>query len=143
MALTVDFAKTFANRAAQAPTQGAAQGSTQEDRPKAKFWANVGYPVPEMFEEDGSPVFVSTPIGIPLDNPAKNKKASGNSLFAQKMAAGEALRQKLLQQCMELAPGETKIIGNGPLYLQLRHAKDEVVPSVDESENPFVVDIAL
>lgn len=107
-----------------------------DDRPKAQFWINVGYPVD--VEIDGGTTetrFVSMPMGIPVDTQEELKTNTGNAEWNMLQQARNALVQLLTETGKELKPGEERIVN---LQVQLRRVKDESAQP-DAKSNPFML----
>lgn len=136
--MAVNFERTFGSK--NNNVQG--NGSTKDDRPKAQFWANIGY---EITDGDGNIRFISTPVGIPLDTQEKLKTNSSNREFA----AFQGARNNLLDQLIELAstfePGEERIVcqdENTGLAIQLRRVNEEA-EAIPTDANPYTRKLSL
>lgn len=122
-----------------------ANNSSKDDRPKAQFWLNIGYPVTvkngEGVEEQR---FVSLPTGIPLDTQEPLATNSRNAEFAAFQAARNNLHDQFMAVAAKLQPGEEKIIGLGDsgLALQIRRVNEESAP-VSNGNNPFVAALSF
>ena len=119
--------------------------AAKDDRPKAQFWLNIGYPVTvkngEGVEEQR---FVSLPTGIPLDTQEPLATNSRNAEFAAFQAARNNLHDQFMAVAAKLQPGEEKIIGLGDsgLALQIRRVNEESAP-VSTGQNPFVTALSF
>ena len=83
--------------------------ATKEERPKARFWLNVGF---AGRNQDGSDFVITLPYGIALDT-MERKGASRNSL---------ALLDKLIAVGENIPAGETKVISNqNGLVMSITH----------------------
>lgn len=133
--MTLVFNKTFGNNAA---TKSAAPAAAPSDKPKARFWLNVGYDS-GVVEEDGQSRFVSLPIGIPLDTQNRLPTNSRNDDFASFQAARNDLLDQLMEIANGLQPGEDKVL---KLEVQLRRVNDEQ-PEASISTNKFARKISL
>lgn len=88
---------------------GLNQTVTSTDKPKAKFWLNVGF---AGHNQDGTEFTVTLPYGIALDT-MERKGASRNSL---------ALLDKLIAVGQAIPAGETKVISNqNGLVMSITH----------------------
>lgn len=132
--MTLVFNKTFGNNT----TTKAAPAAAPSDKPKARFWLNVGYDS-GVVEEDGQSRFVSLPIGIPLDTQNRLPTNSRNDDFASFQAARNDLLDQLMEIANGLEPGEDKIL---KLEVQLRRVNDEQ-PEASISTNKFARKVAL
>jgi hypothetical protein len=82
------------------------QSKSSEDRPKAELYLNIGVTIAVPSEETGETenMFISLPLGIPLDT---LKMVNSNSNLAQ---AKNYLIKTLQEQGAQLQPGETIMI---------------------------------
>lgn len=113
---------------------------TKEERPKSKFWLNIGYNVKNGSEDKKSDVFVSLNYGIPLDSVEKLKISGSNKHYQSLLGARNTLLEDLLATAQQMQPGETILIGgddNGGLAIQLRHVNDEAA-EINPDDNPLV-----
>lgn len=113
----------------------AAASAGKQDKPKAKFWLNVG--LTKMV--NGEEVFLSLPFGIPLDTQEVLPENSSNKEFAYRQAARNSLVRQLTEFAETMEAGDDTIID---LEVQLRRVKDEV-PVSTGSDNPYAVDLGL
>lgn len=115
------FSKTFG-----ASNNNAA--ASNSDRPKAKFWLNIGYTAGEG--EDSK--FISLPTGIPLDTQEPLSTKSSNEDFRAMRCAQNDLLEQLIAFAEGLEPGAEGII---QLQVQLRRVKEEAAPiAADENK---------
>ena len=121
-----------------------ATNSSKDDRPKAQFWLNIGYPVTVKTESGEEQRFVSLPTGIPLDTQEALPTNSRNAEFAAFQAARNNLHDQFMAVAAKLQPGEEKIIGLGDsgLALQIRRVNTESAP-VSTEQNPFVAALSF
>ena len=121
-----------------------ATNSSKDDRPKAQFWLNIGYPVTVKTEAGEEQRFVSLPTGIPLDTQEPLATNSRNAEFAAFQAARNNLHDQFMAVAAKLQPGEEKIIGLGDsgLALQIRRVNVESAP-VSTEHNPFVAALSF
>ena len=121
-----------------------ATNSSKDDRPKAQFWLNIGYPVTVKTESGEEQRFVSLPTGIPLDTQEALATNSRNAEFAAFQAARNNLHDQFMAVAAKLQPGEEKIIGLGDsgLALQIRRVNTESAP-VSTEQNPFVAALSF
>jgi hypothetical protein len=115
------------------PTQHG-NATVQQERPKAKYWLNIGYTV----STPNGDTFVSTPYGLALDTMTKCKESSSNEQFSMLQQAKNGLLDQLLEGCANIPAGEDILLGTLPngLEIRIRHAKDEAVPT--SGVNPFM-----
>lgn len=118
--------------------------SSKDDRPKAQFWLNIGYPVTVKTEAGEEQRFVSLPTGIPLDTQEALPTNSRNAEFAAFQAARNNLHDQFMAVAAKLQPGEEKIIslGDSGLALQIRRVNEESAP-VSTEHNPFVAALSF
>ena len=121
-----------------------ATNSSKDDRPKAQFWLNIGYPVTVKTEAGEEQRFVSLPTGIPLDTMEALATNSRNAEFAAFQAARNNLHDQFMAVASQLQPGEEKIIGLGDsgLALQIRRVNEEAAP-IPAGNNPFVAALSF
>ena len=121
-----------------------ATNSSKDDRPKAQFWLNIGYPVTVKNGEGEEQRFVSLPTGIPLDTMEALATNSRNAEFAAFQAARNNLHDQFMAVASQLQPGEEKIIGLGDsgLALQIRRVNEEAAP-IAAGNNPFVTALSF
>lgn len=116
------FSKTFG-----ASNNNAA--SNNAERPKAKFWLNVGYTANEGTEDAK---FISLPTGIPLDTQEPLSTKSSNEDFRAMRCAQNDLLEQLIEFAESLEPGAEGVI---QLQVQLRRVKEETAPiAADENK---------
>ncbi len=89
------------------PAAQAEGGTSKPNRKPATFWVNVGVTVPSM-GDDGGPVFVSLPVGIPLDDLKPAEVKGGNPKWVALQQAKNGLLALIQQQAAALNPGERK-----------------------------------
>lgn len=135
----IDFAKTFGQQA-----NGNVGGNGDKaDLPKAQIWMNVGYVV-ETGNEDQPTMFVSLPVGLPIDTMEAVPVTSRNAGFAQFQSARNNLLKQVQDAAATLEPGEERIIGgeDGGLCIQLRRVNNPVADPGAEG-NGFVRELNL
>ena len=132
----IDFHRTFGVAKPATPVGGKGNSG---DRPKAKFWLNIGYDSGVADESTGGTKFVSLPVGIPLDNNEKLPTNSRNAEFAAFQAARNDLMEQVMAVAGNLAPGEEKLLN---LQIQLRRVNDEAA-EIPVENNPFAKKLAL
>lgn len=110
-----------------------------DDRPRARFWMNIGYDSGVPHENDPEQtVFISLSQGIPLDTMEHQSTAVRNPFIAGIRQAQNDLLDQILEECESLKPGESRIISAGEkgLQIQIRAVSQEL----DEdalADNPF------
>jgi hypothetical protein len=114
----------------------AAETSNKKDRPKAQFWLNVGL----VKEVNGDEVFLSLPLGIPLDTQDALDTRSSNKEFAMMQAARNSIVEQLKEYAETMSPGEDVLID---LKVQLRRVKETTEVSTKPDENPFAINMKL
>ena len=127
---TIDFNRSFGAK----PAASASKGNGNTDRPKSRFWLNVGYSS-GVKGEDGMERFVSLPSGIPLDGHQERLSTNTrNTDYAAFQAARNELLDEILVVAEKLEPGEEKLLN---LQIQLRRVNDEaeVIPA---AQNQFL-----
>lgn len=111
------------------------QGSSK-DRAPTMIWLNVGYK--HVDETTGEEIFVSLPMGLPIDTMQEANVRGKNEDYVQLQQAKNALLTQLLQAAAELAEGETLDVD---LDLQLRRV--ESAPSQQATpDNRFIAAMA-
>lgn len=119
VASSSSFGRTFGQTAAPAAAPAA------QDRPKAKWWLNIGYKVNYPVEGGGTEErLVSLPVGAPLDTQEPIKNNSRNEVYAQFTGARNDLLEQVMERAKQMKPGEVIDL---PLIVQLR--------CVDDAEN--------
>ncbi len=100
------------------------------ERPKAKFWLNIGYTANEGTEDAK---FISLPTGIPLDTQEHVSTKSSNADFRAMRCAQNDLLDQLLAFAEGLEPGDEGVI---QLQVQLRRVKEEEA-DIPANENKY------
>jgi hypothetical protein len=113
-----------------------AAASNKQDKPKANFWLNVGL----LKKVDDGEVFLSLPIGIPLDTQDRLPETSSNKEFAQMQAARNNIMDQLIAYANTMEPGQDIVID---LQVQLRRVKETQEVSTKVGENKFAMDLGL
>lgn len=111
--------------------------TTNDDKPKANFWLNIGYYV-DVEVQNGDDVhteqrFISLPAGIPLDTQEMLPTNSSNDDFRAMQTARNQLLEDIMAAAEQLEPGQDEILN---LTIQVRRIKGEQAPIKPES-NPF------
>lgn len=109
---------------------------SKAERPKAKFWLNIGYVANEGSEDEK---FISLPTGIPLDTQEPLPTNSSNADFRAMRCAQNDLLAQLLEFAEKLEPGAEGII---QLQVQLRRVK-EAEADIPADENKYARSIAF
>lgn len=126
----IDFHRTFG---AAKPTTPVGGKGNSGDRPKAKFWLNIGYDS-GVADENGGTKFVSLPAGIPLDGQERLATNSRNHEFAAFQSARNNLMDQIMARAEQLLPGEEVILN---LSIQLRRVNDEQA-EIAPDQNQFI-----
>jgi hypothetical protein len=100
--MATDYEMRFGSKSTN--SRGSNRQQTDE---KAEFWINIGY-LAAGAGENGEDVFVSLPLGLPLDTQKELKTNSSNEAFAALQAARNELWQQLMDVARALQPGEEK-----------------------------------
>ncbi|MCF8861620.1 hypothetical protein KIP58_21790 [Xanthomonas campestris pv. campestris] len=103
--------------------RSAANGS-QQDRPVAQTWMNIGY------EANGQ--FVNLPLGLAIDTMEPINIRGQNEEFVALQTARNELLKEIQELGDKLEPGAVLTL---PLTIQIRRVNDKVV--VDSESNPF------
>lgn len=114
-------ATTFGN---QAPVAAAAQPAANK-RPPAQFWLNVGMTYDNANETGDASVFVSLPLGIPLDDMKALPTGKGSDWYREFNTARNDLAAKIMALCGELQPGEERLVN---LQVQVRRVAEDAAP---------------
>ena len=130
--MAIDFENTFGKRSKPG------NSSTNDDRPKAQLWLNIGYQT-DIADDDGKLRFVSLPVGIPLDTQEPLPTNSKSDEFRAFQSARNDLMTQMIDIGKSLAPGEEKIIalGESGLSVQIRRVSEEAA-AVPADQNQFV-----
>lgn len=135
--MATDFEMRFG---AKSNVRAAGKGQNDE---KSEFWINIGY-LAKGAGPEGEDIFVSLPMGLPLDTMKPLKTNSSNEAFAQLQAARNDVWEQLMAIASELKAGEERILNaDAALQIQIRRVREETTVSVDESKNKFVRKLAL
>ena len=128
--MAIDFNKTFG-------AGNKAGNVSNDDRPKAQLWLNIGYQT-DIADEDGKLKFVSLPVGIPLDTQEPLPTNSKSDEFRAFQSARNDLMTQMINVGKSLGPGEEKIIalGDSGLSIQIRRVSEEAA-AVPSDQNQF------
>lgn len=102
-----------------------------EEKVKSQLWVNVGYSI----EVDGVNVFVSIPMGIPVDSIKELPTNTRNAEFNLLNQARNQLLADITAGSEDLEAGESHVL---ELEVQLRRIDKEVDPLPAGSSNPFL-----
>lgn len=136
------LAQQFFGKNTQAQGQGNASANPDQRYDRngkplipANYWINIGYETQVQSDEGPQTVFISLPMGIPLDTMELLKVNSRNEGFAALQAARNDLHEQLMDVARILKPGEEKIlsIGENGLAIQLRRIHEPA--EATKSEN--------
>lgn len=128
------------NKVFGAPKAAAASAApTQDDRPKAQFWLNIGYEADHVIDGEETPRFISLPVGIPLDTMETLPTNSRNQVYALQQAARNDLMAQLIAHAQNLQPGQSTIVN---LQIELRRVNEDAGP-VDTAHSPFARQLSL
>jgi len=109
----------------------AAKGTIVEDKPKSQLWVNIGY----TQVVNGVDVFVSVPMGIPLESVKELVTNTRNVEFNQLNQARNQLLADILAASEDLEPGQDHTL---ELEVQVRRIDKEADPLPAGSVNPFL-----
>lgn len=109
----------------------AAKTAIVEEKVKSQLWVNVGYSI----EVDGVNVFVSIPMGIPVDSIKELPTNTRNAEFNLLNQARNQLLADITAGSEDLEAGESHVL---ELEVQLRRIDKEVDPLPAGSSNPFL-----
>jgi hypothetical protein len=109
----------------------AAKTTVVEEKVKSQLWINVGYSI----EVEGEQVFVSIPMGIPLDSIKELPTNTRNSEFNMLNQARNQLLADITAASEDLESGESHVL---ELEVQLRRIDKEPDPLPAGSSNPFL-----
>lgn len=113
-------------------------GQSRRDLPQATIWLNVGYTL-EGAGKDGEDLFISLPVGLPIDTMQSVSESSNNADYANMQQARNALLAQLIEASNSFEPGEERLLPG--LQLQMRRVKNKEVGDV--AANPLVKPIDL
>ena len=102
-----------------------------EEKVKSQLWVNVGYSV----EVNGELVFVSIPMGIPLDSIKELPTNTRNAEYNLLNQARNQLLADIASGAEDLEAGESHVL---ELEVQLRRIDKEPDPLPTGSTNPFL-----
>jgi hypothetical protein len=123
--------------AAAGQRQTASVGHAAERQPSL-FWLNVGVTL-EGAGQDGTDLFVSLPVGIPLDDMKPQAVRGNNADWIQLGQAKNALLEALQKAAAGLNPGDR--VDLPQLSVQL-YRKGEPAQSASSDTNPLVAALA-
>lgn len=109
----------------------AAKSAIVEEKVKSQLWVNVGYSI----EVNGESVFVSIPMGIPVDSVKELPTNTRNSEFNLLNQARNQLLADIVAASEDLEAGESHVL---ELEVQLRRIDKEVDPLPANGNNPFL-----
>ena len=112
-----------------APKSAAA--TVVEEKVKSQLWINVGYSI----EVEGEQVFVSIPMGIPVDSIKELPTNTRNAEFNMLNQARNQLLADITAASEDLESGESHVL---ELEVQLRRIDKEADPLPATSNNPFI-----
>lgn len=102
-----------------------------EEKVKSQLWINVGYSI----EVEGESVFVSIPMGIPVDSIKELPTNTRNTEFNMLNQARNQLLADIASAAEDLEAGESHVL---ELEVQLRRIDKEADPLPTTSNNPFI-----
>lgn len=110
-------------------------GRSNEPRPQAEFFINVGVPITRTIERDGQMVeeeiLLSLPFGLPLDTMNELVIRGNNEQWNADAAARNELLKALVKMGEGLDAGTGKMLPK--LAVQLYRRKDQVEAAADNS----------
>ena len=109
----------------------ASTATVVEDKPKSQLWVNVGYSI----EVDGVNVFVSIPMGIPVDSIKELPTNTRNTEYNLLNQARNQLLADITAGAEDLESGESHVL---ELEVQVRRIDKEPDPLPTGSVNPFL-----
>ena len=109
----------------------AAKSAIVEEKVKSQLWVNVGYSI----EVNGESVFVSIPMGIPVDSIKELPTNTRNAEFNMLNQARNQLLADIVAASEDLESGESHVL---ELEVQLRRIDKEPDPLPAGSTNPFL-----
>ena len=114
-----------------AKAKAAKSATIVEEKVKSQLWVNVGYSI----EVEGEQVFVSIPMGIPVDSIKELPTNTRNAEFNLLNQARNQLLAEITAGSEDLEAGESHVL---ELEVQLRRIDKEVDPLPTGSSNPFL-----
>lgn len=137
-----EFTRMLQHKSEQSNSGGK---SSNSDRPKARFWLNVGI-LTKVTNAEGEQVdhFVALPQGIPLDTMEPLAIRGQNMDYRARLSAQNDLLQQAIAVATTLAPGETKLLTSGGtgLQVQVRHVAAEA-EAIASEDNSYAVQLVL
>ena len=105
------------------PTAAPAAAPAAEDRPKSMLWANIGYYTPMVNAEGVTEnVFISVPVGIPLDTMKPVSVPRPEGFFKDLRSAQNQLLTGLQEMISQIPAGDNAVIPE--LQVQIVHVND-------------------
>lgn len=83
--------------------------NAKEERKPSMIWLNIGVNIPGA-AEDGTDLFVSLPVGVPLDDMKQVKVRGNNANFVALQQAKNKLLEELQAAGASMEPGQRQIV---------------------------------
>lgn len=120
------------------PIHGEAGASNDQRRKPSDFWLNVGIVLKDAGkDEDGNPtdLFISLPVGLPLDDMKPQKISGQNQDWIQLAQTKNKLLEELQKAAGSLQPGERAPV---PMLSVELYRRNEPAQQGDPSSNSLV-----
>lgn len=114
---------------------GGTQQEAAPERAKSKMWLNIGVAVPGA-GEDGADLFVSLPVGVPLDTMKALKARGGNTKWNQLVGAKNHLLEQLQTAGASLEAGAHLDLPQ--LTVRLQYVTEVSEGDQDGGSNPLI-----
>lgn len=120
-----DFLKSFISN-----VEGTNETTTERKTPQ--IYINIGFYSNQLKDNEGNPLFISLPYGLPLDTMSDIKVGNGKSSFTELCRMKNSFKKELLKK-LESVPEGTAI--ELPFTIQVfKAAKNNEQPEVNSSE---------
>lgn len=106
----------------------------RQKRPPAKLWLNVGFP--SVNPATNEPMFVTLPMGIPLDQIEVRDVTGNNEAWRELQTAKNELLEMLQAFVQGMEPGTEEIIDD--LQVQVRRAAEATENEANPEVNPHL-----
>jgi len=110
--------------------------TARDDRPAAQVWLNIGINVDMSNPETGETetVFVSLPLGLPVDTMEPLAMRGSNANWANMVQAKNYVLEELQKMAAGVAPGEGEFVDG--LKIQIKRVGTAAAPA--QGENPLL-----
>ena len=113
-------------------------GTAADEKPKSRLWANVGV-LTKALDDKGEPIFISLPVGLPIDTMKPIKPRGNNAKWLQLVGAKNSLLEEVQKLGAELPDGGHIDI---PLTIRLQHVSEQNGDGDQSDNNPLMAALA-